>query len=162
MEGNYLTSGDLALCLRNRDEGYGYHRSGKGMAATGIGLAAGLGGGALLLAIAGIWGVNKASEARQAGLALLAQNNAQSIQAIGNRMAEERSSREAWERMEMPSIRQYVDVQTNQQQGQMSTAAALALASGGLNPAISTEHFLKVQRYSAPQPCSCDGCGCNS
>ena len=36
------------------------------MAATGIGLAAGLGGGALLLAIAGIWGINEASKARSA------------------------------------------------------------------------------------------------
>lgn len=168
MEGEYLKSGDLALMRSYRDRDYDYDygcRRHSGAATTGIGLAAGLGGGALLLAIAAAWGVNQASKARQEGLALLAQNNAQSIQAIGNRMAEERSSREAWERMEMPSIRQYVDVQTNQQQGQLSSASALALAlaqqNGGLNPAISTEHFLKVQRYSAPQPCGCDGCGCN-
>lgn len=44
-----------------------YYRDHSGQRATGIGLAAGLGGGALLLAIAGIWGVNKASEARSAG-----------------------------------------------------------------------------------------------
>ena len=35
-----------------------------GQSATAIGLAAGLGGGALLLAIAAAWGVNKASESR--------------------------------------------------------------------------------------------------
>lgn len=65
--GNYLTSGDLALWESRRfgdgyGYGYGYRRS--GAATTGIGLAAGLGGGALLLAIAGIWGMNQASKAR--------------------------------------------------------------------------------------------------
>lgn len=168
MEGEYLKSGDLALMRSYRDRDYGYDygcRRHSGAATTGIGLAAGLGGGALLLAIAAAWGVNQASKARQEGLVLLAQNNAQSIQAIGNRMAEERNSREAWERMEMPSIRQYVDVQTTQQQGQLSSASALALAlaqqNGGLNSAIGTDSFLRVQRYSAPQPCGCDSCGCN-
>lgn len=51
MEGNYLTSGDLALFSEAKYGrmggyegcGYGYHRR-DGMAATGIGLAAGLGG----------------------------------------------------------------------------------------------------------------------
>ena len=44
MEGmNYLTAGDLALHSQEMRGGgydgyYGYHRSGKGMAATGIGL----------------------------------------------------------------------------------------------------------------------------
>ena len=53
---NYLTSGDLALIENRRGNygymdgccgGYGYHRR-DGMAATGIGLAAGLGGAALI------------------------------------------------------------------------------------------------------------------
>ena len=54
MEGNYLTAGDLALIENRRGYGYGdgyghygCYGHGKGMAATGIGLAAGLGGGAL-------------------------------------------------------------------------------------------------------------------
>ena len=46
MDGNYLTSGDLALIENRRGYGYGYGHS-RGMAATGIGLAAGLGGFAL-------------------------------------------------------------------------------------------------------------------
>ena len=74
MDGNYLTAGDLALIENRRGYGYGngdcgYYRHGsKSMAATGIGLAAGLGGGALLLAIAGIWGINQASKARARGM----------------------------------------------------------------------------------------------
>ena len=63
MEGNYLTAGDLALLENRRGYGYGYGYDccnpcghGRGMATTGIGLAAGLGGGALLLAISGtVW-----------------------------------------------------------------------------------------------------------
>lgn len=51
MEGNYLTSGDLAMWENRRcGDNYGCcHRNERGMAATGIGLGAGLGGGALLL-----------------------------------------------------------------------------------------------------------------
>ena len=65
MDGNYLTAGDLALIENRRGYGYGYGECGcgcgyghnRGMAATGIGLAAGLGGGALLLA----WPLRKMS-----------------------------------------------------------------------------------------------------
>lgn len=76
------------------------HHNSHGQSATAIGLAAGLGGGALLLAIGLGWGINKASEAA------LAQNN-----------------------------------------------------NSGINSAIGSENFLRVQRYSAPQPCGCDTCG---
>ena len=70
MEGNYLTSGDLALMESRRYYGggdyYGHgHGHGKGMAATGIGLAAGLGGGALIGVLALAYGLNNASKARQ-------------------------------------------------------------------------------------------------
>ena len=71
---NYLTAGDLALIENRRNYGYGEgcgcgygYRHRDGMAATGIGLAAGLGGAALLGVIAIGWGVNKASEARAKG-----------------------------------------------------------------------------------------------
>ena len=63
MEADYLTSGDLAMWESNRH----CYKHRDGMAATGIGLAAGLGGGALLLAAAGIWGINQASKARSEG-----------------------------------------------------------------------------------------------
>ena len=70
MEGmNYLTAGDLALHSQEMRGGgydgyYGCHRSGKGMAATGIGLAAGLGGAALFGVLLAAWGFNNASQAR--------------------------------------------------------------------------------------------------
>ena len=68
MEGNYLTSGDLALMESRRYYGggdYYGHGHGKGMAATGIGLAAGVGGGALIGVLALAYGLNNASKARQ-------------------------------------------------------------------------------------------------
>lgn len=58
MEGNYLTSGDLALFSEAKSHraygydgcygDYGHRRGAYGAATTGIGLAAGLGGAALL------------------------------------------------------------------------------------------------------------------
>lgn len=187
MEGNnYLTSGDLALMRSyddRRDHGYGYgygHRGHSAASTTGIGLAAGLGGGALLLAIAGLWGVNKASEARNAGaLALSAANGAAlnalsnnitvNRQAIDNALINERTARETWQNAAMPSVQSYIDVRAIPMQYASANANAAAeaaayaqmFANGGLNSAIGHDSFLKVQRYSAPVPCGCDGCGCN-
>lgn len=165
MEGNYLTSGDLALYEQHRGCGYdGYcHKGGKGMAATGIGLAAGLGGGALLLAIAGIWGVNQASKARAKGVESLAQANTNYINQLAGFAQAERASREGWQIANSPTIRQYVDVQTGAGafSGSTSNALATALAlnnNSGLNSAIGGCNFLRVARYSAPQPCGCDTC----
>lgn len=138
-----------------------------GTATTGVGLAAGLGGGALLLAIGLGWGLNQASKARAnaAEQAVAGQKN--SIDLISQFVLSERQSRETWQGRHAPTISQYVDVQANAQQGQQSSAnaAALALAAaiqqnnGGLNSAIENCGFLRVQRYSAPQPCGCDTCG---
>lgn len=163
MEGNYLTSGDLALWESRRFGdgcGYGYRHRG-GAATTGIGLAAGLGGGALLLAIAGIWGMNQTSKARSKG-------NARAIDILANQAIIDRQSRETWQNVHAPSIRQYVDVQAGAGAGASSNALAnaeaLALAqainnNSGLNSAIGGCNFLRVARYSAPQPCGCDTCG---
>lgn len=168
MEGNYLTAGELALIDQRRGYnydgcGYGYHKGGRGMAATGIGLAAGLGGGALLLAIAGIWGVNQASKARAKGAENLAQANTNYINQIAGFAQAERVSREGWQIANSPTIRQYVDVQTGAGafSGSTSNALATALAlnnNSGLNSAIGGCNFLRVARYSAPQPCGCDSC----
>ena len=86
MEGvNYLTSGDLALHSQEMRgmgyDGYGYgcHRSGKGMAATGIGLAAGLGGAALIGVFLAAWGINNASQARAKAAENLAAGNTKAI-----------------------------------------------------------------------------------
>lgn len=167
MEGNYLTSGDLALIENRRGygygEGYGYHHGGRGMAATGIGLAAGLGGGALLLAIAGLWGMNQASKARAKGAENLSKANAHSIDQLAALTIAERNSREGWQMANAPTIRQYVDVQTGAGafSGSTSNALATALAlqqNSGINSAIGGCNFLRVARYSAPQPCGCDSC----
>lgn len=167
MEGNYLTAGDLALIENRRgyyDHEGGYcRRDGRGMAATGIGLAAGLGGGALLLAIAAAWGVNQASKARAKGAENLAQANTNYINQVAGFMASERLSRETWQNIHAPSTTQYVDVQTGAGafSGSSANAAALAAAinNNGLNSAIGGCNFLRVARYSAPQPCGCDTCG---
>ena len=179
MEGNYLTSGDLAMWdtartsragnFYNEGCGYGYgcgygHRH--GMAATGIGLAAGLGGGALLLAAAGIWGINQASKARARGAENLSNANAETV-----RMLAATVSREA--------VRQdgvNVDVQqTLRSQAYTSAygggananafanAEALALlqnnSNNGLNSAIGGCNYLRVARVSGSRLCGCNNCG---
>lgn len=160
MEGNYLTAGDLALIDTRRGYNDGYcHRGGRGMAATGIGLAAGLGGGALLLAIAAAWGVNQASKARARSAENLAQANTNYINQVAGFAAAERLARETWQNTHAPTLTQYVDVQTGAGAFSNANAAAAALAyqnQNGLNSAIGGCNFLRVARYSAPQPCGCD------
>lgn len=181
---NALTTADF-LALENRGFGYGYGRDYRGHSAastTGIGLAAGLGGGALLLAIAGLWGINKASEARNQGAltglaglsaAMTSMNNriTNTHNTLEGAMANERASRENWQCSNMPSVQSYIDVRATPSQNVMTSAQAAAEAAafaqlyngnnGGINSAIGSENFLRVQRYSAPQPCGCDSCGCN-
>jgi hypothetical protein len=132
------------------------------MAATGIGLAAGLGGGALLLAIAGLWGMNQASKARAKGVENLAQANTNHINQLSAFALAERQSREGWQMANAPTIRQYVDVQTGAGafSGSTSNALATALAlqqNGGLNSAIGGCNYLRVARVSGSRLCGCDG-----
>ena len=156
MEADYLTKGDLAMWDNNRH----CYKHRDGMAATGIGLAAGLGGGALLLAAAGIWGINQASKARSEGA-----NKA--IDILAQTQLQERVSREGWQNNHAPTISQYVDVRAGAGAGAganaLSNAEAIALAqaingNSGINSAIGGCNFLRVARYSAPQPCGCDTC----
>lgn len=171
MEGNYLTAGELALIDQRRGYGYGdgcgygygHHRGAYGAATTGIGLAAGLGGAALLGVIAVGWGLNQASKARAKGAENLSQANANSINQLATLAIAERQSRENWQIANSPTVRQYVDVQTGAGafSGATSNALATALAlnnNSGLNSAIGGCNFLRVARYSAPQPCGCDSC----
>lgn len=158
-EGTYLTAGDLALMESHR----GYDRKGcRGMAATGIGIGAGLGGGALLFAIAAAWGLNQASKARAKSAENLAQANQNYINQVAAFTLAERQSRETWQNQHAPTLTQYVDVQTGAGafSGSSANAAALAAAinNNGLNSAIGGCNFLRVARYSAPQPCGCDNC----
>ena len=158
--GEFLTAGDLALIENRRGYGYGdehCHRGGRGMAATGIGLSAGLGGGALLLALAAAWGLNQASKARNQG-------TMKAVDLLAQGMLQERQSRETWQDKHSPSTVQYVDVQTGAGafSGSTSNALATALAlnnNSGLNSAIGGCNFLRVAKYSAPVPCGCESCG---
>lgn len=131
---NYLTSGDLALIENRRGNygymdgccgGYGYHRR-DGMAATGIGLAAGLGGAALLGVLAIGWGINKASEARANGAMqanTLLTNNLNQLSALA---LAERTSREGWQNCHAPSMTQYVNATSSSGAGANALTAALA------------------------------------
>ena len=177
---NYLTSGDLALIENRRGNygymdgccgGYGYHRR-DGMAATGIGLAAGLGGAALLGVLAIGWGVNKASEARANGSMQansLLTNNLNQLSAL---VLAERTSREGWQNYHAPSMTQYVNTAANAGAGAgagaFSNAQSAALAQAEANLLSSAllgqtracpQEVTLVTKQNCPCPTSC---GCNS
>ena len=180
MEGNYLTSGDLALIENRRGyyghdgycDGYsrGYRRDAAGI--TGIGLAAGLGGGALLLAIAGIWGVNQASKARARGAENLANANTNYINQLAGFAQSERASREAWQNVHAPTTTQYVDVRTGAGAfaGAGASSYSLAQAEANLLTGALTGQYARCpqevtlvakQNFGCPAT-KCGGdCGCN-
>lgn len=151
---DFLTPGDLALYEQRKygygyGDGYGYHdrKRASGAAITAIAIAAAAGAGVVAVAA----GLNAASKARSKG-------NARAIDMLAEQMLNERQSREAWQSKHSPSTIQYVDVQTGA--GAFSNANAAALAyqnqNFGINSAIGGCNFLRVARYSAPQPCGCD------
>ena len=176
MEGtNFITSGDLAMWDTARTSragnfygegcGYGYHRR-DGMAATGIGLAAGLGGGALLLAVAAAWGVNQASKARARAAENAAAGNAKAIDILAQTHLVERQSRENWQNYHAPSITQYTDVRTGA--GAFSGAGANAAATAealALNALVNGNGRSgqvcpqPVALYQPAMPCRCNTCG---
>ena len=172
MEGNCLTSGDLALFSEAKGHGLGCyggydHRLYRdATATTGVGLAAGLGGGALLLAIAAAWGVNQASKSRLKAAENACNGNSKAIDLLAQTHLAERQSRETWQNQHAPTMTQYVDVTTNAGAGAAANANALSLAQAlaiaqnntGINSAIGGCNFLRVARYSAPQACPCDNC----
>lgn len=170
MEGNYLTSGDLAMWDTARTgrrgyhddcgDGYGYRHGGRGMAATGIGLAAGLGGGALLLAAAAAWGVNQASKARMRAAENAAAGNTKAIEIVASHLAQERTSRENWQGQHAPTLTQYVDVRSGAGAGatSLSTAEAVAaiLNGGSRSGQVCPQ---PVALYQPAMPCRCNTCG---
>ena len=129
---NYLTAGDLALIENRRgwNNGcyyggdYGHYHQRNGMAATGIGLAAGLGGAALLGVIAIGWGINKASEARSNGAMQANTLLANNLNQMSSLMLAERSSREGWQNYHAPSMTQYVNASANAGAGASSVSNA--------------------------------------
>ena len=169
---NYLTSGDLALIENRRGNygymdgccgGYGYHRR-DGMAATGIGLAAGLGGAALFGVLAIGWGINKASEARANGAMqanTLLTNNLNQLSALA---LAERTSREGWQNCHAPSMTHYVNTAANAGAGAgagaFSNAQSSAFAKAEANLLSSA---LLGQTRACPQEVTLvtkQNCGC--
>ena len=158
-----LTTADF-LALENRGFGRGYDDSGcrrHGAATTGIGLAAGLGGGALLLALAGLWGVNQASKARQKAAEAAAAGNKSAIDILTSQTLVERQSRETWQNNHAPTISQYVDVRAGAGAGAganaLATAEALSIiANSGRNGQVCPQ---PVALYQPAMPCSCNTCG---
>lgn len=149
---DFLTSGDLALYEQRKygyGDGYGYHdrKRASGTAIAAIAIA----GGAAAAVVAVAACMNAASKARSKG-------NARAIDILAQQAILDRQSREAWQDKHSPSTVQYVDVQTGA--GAFSNANAAALAyqnqNFGINSAIGGCNFLRVARYSAPQPCGCD------
>lgn len=176
---NYLTSGDLALIENRRGNygymdgccgGYGYHRR-DGMAATGIGLAAGLGGAALIGVFALGFGLNQASKARAEGAMQansLLTNNLNQLSALA---LAERTSREGWQNYHAPSMTQYVNATANAGagagSGAFSNAQSAALAQAEANLLSSAllgqtracpQEVTLVTKQNCPCPTSC---GCN-
>lgn len=152
-EMEYMTKGDFALWENRRGYGYdcGYpmHKQRnalQGASITGVVVA----GAALTAAIAIGLGVNAASKARSRG-------NERTIDKLSDFAMREAERRDRWEDKHSPSTLQYVDVQTGA--GAFSNANAAAIAANNpLNAAVGNVGFVRVQRYSSPQPCGCDTC----
>lgn len=187
MEGNngFLTAGDLALIENRRgwNNGcyyggdYGHYRPRNGMAATGIGLGAGLGGAALIAGLVGIWAVNQASKARAKAAeqqAALLDSNLTRMSTLlvaenQNREAairEERSIRENWQNYHAPTTTQYVDVRSGA--GSFAGAGANAWSQAEaqiLSNVLSGRTQMCPQEVTlvAKQNCGCPAtnCGCN-
>lgn len=173
MEGNYLTAGELALIDQRRGYGYdggcgygyGHHKGAYGAATTGIGLAAGLGGAALLGVIAVGWGVNQASKARSRAAENLSNANMNYVNQIAALTLAERQSRENWQVANSPTLRQYVDVQTGAGAfaGAGSNSSALAQAEATLLSGALTGQFARCPQevtLVSKQNCPCPN-GCN-
>jgi hypothetical protein len=175
MEGNYITSGDLAMWDTARTSragnyygegcGYGNHRN-HGTATTGVALgAAGLGiavfGG---LAIA--YGLNAASKSRLRAAEAAAAGNAKAIDILAQSTLAERQSRESWQNNHAPTMTQYVDVRTGagafSGAGANAAADALALSAiaGNNNGSRSGQVCPQpVALYQPAMPCRCNTCG---
>lgn len=170
MENNFITSGDLAMWESARtsraggfcEPYYGGRRDSHGTAVTGVGLAAGLGGGALLLAAAGLWGLNQASKARARSAENQSEANSKTLSLLADVVSREANRRDSID----------VDVQQTLRNnssalGTGGTAAANALATaealayamngnGGVNSAIGGCNYLRVARVSGSRLCGCD------
>lgn len=171
MEGNFLTSGDLAMYENAKDGhncgcgcgNYGY-RHGHGGVSTGIALGASGLAVAIIGALAVGWGVNQASKARARGAENLSNANAKTLELLAGVVAQEKTRTNGVEIDVQQTLRSLTGATAqggSANANALATAEALALLqnnNSGLNSAVGGCNFLRVARYSAPQPCGCDTC----
>ena len=181
MEGNYLTSGDLAMWDTARTSragnwyggygegcgyGHGYHRN--GTATTGVALgAAGL-GIAIFGGLAVAYGLNSASKARARGAenAIAAQSKTMEfIAATVKREAvrQDGINIDVQQNMRNQAYTTAYGGGANATSNALATAEALAMLQNnngtGLNSAVGGCNYLRVARVSGSRLCGCDGCG---
>lgn len=137
----------------------------RGVATTGLTLGA----VALGVGVIGIWGANKISEARSRAAEQADAAQALRTNDLVSLVASERMSRETWQRANQPTIGQYVDVQTNPNlsaqlmdyiRTEANASATAAANNSGINSAVGSDPYVRVQLYGAPTPCQCPG-NCN-
>lgn len=166
MEGNYLTSGDLAMWDTARtgrnygynDGGYCYHRGGRGMAATGIGLgAAGL-GIAIFGGMAVAFGLNAASKARYKAAENAAAGNARAIDILAARAIQDDNRASSINLDVTQTLRNLTGATGGSASANsLATAEALALLNGGGAGYGRSGQVCPqpVALYSPAKPCDC-------
>lgn len=147
------------------DEGYGcYHRGGRGMAATGIGLGAGLGGAALIGVFLAAWGLNQASKARMHAADNAAAGNARAIDILAARAIQDNDRANTINLDVNQTLRNLTGATA---QGGSATSQALATAealsllnNGGSGYGRSGQVCPQpVALYQPAMPCRCNTCG---
>lgn len=162
--GRYLTAGELAMWEQRGGYGYDCHKgSGKGMAATGIGLAAGLGGAALLGTLIVAWGSSQASKARARAAENKADGNAKNLELLAGMLNRE-SSRQDGINIDVTQTLRSLASSTAQGGSSNSNALATAEALALLNNAAGTGRNgqtcpTPVALYQPAMPCRCNTCG---
>lgn len=166
MEGNYLTSGDLALYEQNRRgygyDGYGYYGKQRnalqGASITGVVL----GGAALVGAMVIGWGVNQASKARSRGAENLIAANAKTMEMLAGVVNREANRNDTINLDVSQTLRNFAGAAGGASNANaLATANALALLqnnNGGVNSAIGGCNYLRVARVSGSRLCGCDSC----
>lgn len=169
MEGNYLTSGDLALFSEakyGKVGGYdGYCHRGHGTATTGVALGASALGVAVVGGLAIAYGLNQASKARMRAAEAAAAGNAKAIDILAQNALAERQCVTNWQNMHAPTITQYTDVRTGA--GAFAGAGANAAADALALSAILNGNGNRggqvcpqpVALYQPAMPCRCNTCG---
>ena len=166
MEGNYLTSGDLALYEQNRRnlyyDGDGCHYKRRdalqGASITGVVL----GGAAVLGAVAIGWGVNQASKARSRAAENLAAANAKTVEMLAGVVTREANRSDSINLDVNQTLRSLAGASGGSASSNaLATAEALAILqnnNGGVNSAVGGCNYLRVARVSGSRLCGCDTC----